>query len=67
MVAEGLCGYECGGAQIWYLLGCVFFWHVWKERGRRIFQREILTPNAVASLIQSDMALLELARSRARG
>ena len=34
------------------------FWHVWKERGRRIFQHEMLPATSVASLIKGDVELL---------
>jgi hypothetical protein len=40
------------------------FWHIWKERGRRIFQKESKPASVVASLIRSDLDLLELARVR---
>ena len=42
-------------------------WHVWKERGRRIFQDEVMTATAVASLIRADLELLFLANDRPRG
>ena len=38
------------------------FWHVWKERGRRIFQKEELPAAGVAALVRSDIELLFIAR-----
>jgi hypothetical protein len=37
-------------------------WHIWKERGRRIFQHESLTPSVVAGLIRVDLENLVLAK-----
>jgi hypothetical protein len=37
-------------------------WHIWKERGCRIFRSESMTAPAVASLIRSDLELLESTR-----
>ena len=45
-------------------LAVYIFWHVWKERGRRIFQQEILPAEAVVSLIKSDVELLFIAKGR---
>ena len=42
-------------------------WHVWKERGRCIFQDEAMTATAVASLIRADLELLFLAKDRPGG
>jgi hypothetical protein len=42
-------------------------WHIWKERGRRIFQEEAMSPNALAGLIRDDIELLELAKGRVIG
>jgi hypothetical protein len=40
-------------------------WHIWKERGRRIFQSEALTASALAGLIRADLQLLALANGNA--
>ena len=34
------------------------FWHVWKERSRRIFQQKTLDAASVATLIKNDVELL---------
>ena len=39
-----------------------FFWHIWKERGRRIFQKELMPESVVAGLVRSDIELLLLAK-----
>ena len=36
-------------------------WHIWKEKGRRIFQQQQMPPAAVAALIRADLELLQLA------
>jgi hypothetical protein len=43
-------------------LSVYIIWHVWKERGRRIFQQTSLSPLGVAGLIKADLELLTLAR-----
>jgi hypothetical protein len=40
-------------------------WHIWKERGRRIFQSKALTASALAGLIRADLQLLALANGNA--
>ena len=42
-------------------------WHIWKERGRRIFQDEAMTASAVAALVRADLELLFLAKDRSGG
>jgi hypothetical protein len=37
-------------------------WHIWKERGRRIFDQKSLTPSELAGLIKADLAELRLAK-----
>jgi hypothetical protein len=37
-------------------------WHIWKERGRRIFQNASMPATALVTLIKSDLELLKLAR-----
>jgi hypothetical protein len=36
-------------------------WHIWKEKGKIIFQNEALTARALAGLIRADLQLLALA------
>jgi hypothetical protein len=43
-------------------LAIYVIWHIWKERGRRIFQNKVATAPGVASLIRADVMLLSLAR-----
>jgi hypothetical protein len=38
-------------------------WNIWKERGRRIFQNEVLPASGVAKLIRAELELLRLARA----
>jgi hypothetical protein len=40
-------------------------WHIWKERGRRIFDHKQLNPQELAGLIRADLAELHLAKGRA--
>jgi hypothetical protein len=37
-------------------------WHIWKERGRRIFQQEAMPASALPGLIRDDLAMLALAK-----
>ena len=41
------------------------FWHIWKERGRRIFQQEEMLPAAIAGLVRADLESVILACHRA--
>jgi hypothetical protein len=43
-------------------LSVYIIWHIWKERGRQIFQAESMTPNVLAGLIRDDIELLNLAK-----
>jgi hypothetical protein len=43
-------------------LSMYILWHLWKERGRRIFQNEFLPAPALASLIRADFELVALAK-----
>jgi hypothetical protein len=44
-------------------LSVYMIWHIWKERGRRIFQTASMPGGiALVTLIKSDLALLNLAR-----
>jgi hypothetical protein len=43
-------------------LASYIIWHIWKERGRRIFQNESVTPRVVAGLIRADLEVLEAAQ-----
>jgi hypothetical protein len=43
-------------------LSVYIIWHVWKERGRHVFQQVSLSPLGVAGLIKADLELLMLAR-----
>jgi hypothetical protein len=43
-------------------LSVYVIWHIWKERGRRIFQNASMPAIALVTLIKSDLALLKLAR-----
>jgi hypothetical protein len=45
-------------------LSVYIIWHIWKERGRRVFQKVSMPPVAVAGLIRADMDLLHLAMAR---
>jgi hypothetical protein len=45
-------------------LSVYIIWHIWKERGRRIFQDESLPPNVLAGLIRDGIELLNLAKGR---
>lgn len=40
------------------------FWHIWKERGSRIFEGLSATPDAVASRVNADLQLCNLAWAR---
>jgi hypothetical protein len=42
-------------------LSVYIIWHIWKERGRRLFQKVSMPPLAVVGLIRADMDLLQLA------
>ncbi|KAK1691967.1 hypothetical protein QYE76_008664 [Lolium multiflorum] len=42
-------------------LAIYVIWHIWKERGRRIFQNKVATVPGVAALVRADMDLLSLA------
>lgn len=39
-------------------------WHVWKERGRRIFQNLVMTASSVSVLVKNDIQLVAQAKSR---
>lgn len=39
-------------------------WHIWKERGRRMFQDKSLMANAVAGLIRADLEVLFIAKGK---
>ena len=43
-------------------LSIYIIWHIWKERGRRIFQDEMMPALAVAGLIKADLELFWLAK-----
>ena len=47
-------------------LGIYTIWHIWKERGRRIFQDVNATASLVARLVRDDLDLLRLAREGPR-
>ena len=44
-------------------LSAYIIWHIWKERGRQIFQNVNASSNAVVGLIKADLDLLLLAKS----
>ena len=44
-------------------LSLYVFWHIWKERGRRIFEHEALQATVVANLIKADLELFRLAHA----
>lgn len=37
-------------------------WHIWKERGRRVFQDETMPALALSALVRDDLELLTIAR-----
>jgi hypothetical protein len=39
-------------------------WHIWKEKGRRIFENESLSAFSLAGLIRADIELLTLGKGR---
>jgi hypothetical protein len=43
-------------------LSIYIMWHIWKERGRRIFQNEYMTAPALASVIRAEFELVVLAK-----
>jgi hypothetical protein len=43
-------------------LAVYFIWHIWKERGWRIFQSKEATATGVAALVRADIELLSLAK-----
>ena len=55
---------EASGAQqkMDITVAVYMFWHVWKERGRRIFQNEEMTAAGVATLVRAEVDLLFLAK-----
>ena len=46
-------------------LSVYVFWHIWKERGRRIFQGDAKPVSVLASMIKADMELLIIGRAGA--
>jgi hypothetical protein len=42
-------------------LSIYIMWHIWKERGRRIFQNESMSAPALARLIRADSEMVTLA------
>ena len=47
-------------------LSVYVFWHIWKERGRRIFQGDAKPASVLASMIKADLVLLAIAHAGAR-
>jgi hypothetical protein len=42
------------------------FWHIWKERGRIIFQNKSATTAVVANLIRSDLELPKYGKGKTK-
>jgi hypothetical protein len=45
-------------------LSICIVWHIWKERGRRIFEQEAMPANALCGIIRADLVLLLLAKGQ---
>ena len=43
-------------------LSVYIIWHIWKERGRRVFQDEMMPALALSALVRADLELLSIAR-----
>jgi hypothetical protein len=46
------------------LASVYIIWHISKERGRRIFQKESMPADALAGLIRADLELLVFSKRR---